>query len=135
MTKDRLRRYRANAMELRQLRAQIEEIQRRAYAPQAQRFAAVSRSQRRRGGSRQERLADRALELLGLYEDRLERLQAEQYAIELAIGSLSDPRQRVLLRHRYIEGLTWEKVCRKMHYSYSQIDRLHAAALQEIREF
>ena len=53
--------------------------------------------------------------------------------IEKAIEGLN-PTTRMLLRYRYIEGLTWEEVCVRLSYSWRQTHRLHARALDQLRE-
>jgi hypothetical protein len=36
------------------------------------------------------------------------------------------------MRHRYLEGLTWEKVCVEMNYSWRQTHNIHARALDKL---
>lgn len=71
-------------------------------------------------------------ELLARYEALLSDLAAEQLAIEQAIESL-EPTARMLMRYRYIDGRKWEEICLLMSYSWRQVHRLHAAALEELR--
>ncbi len=52
--------------------------------------------------------------------------------IERAIHTLQDETLRLLLRYRYINGWTWERIAIKMSYSYMQICRLHGRALELI---
>lgn len=67
------------------------------------------------------------------YQAKLARVEQEQLAIEQAIDSL-DTVQRTLMRHYYIEGLTWEEVCVKASYSWRQTHRIHAKALDQLEE-
>lgn len=46
-----------------------------------------------------------------------------------AIDRVQDERLSRLLRLRYIDGLTWERVAVEMHYCYKQTKRLHWKAL------
>ena len=46
-----------------------------------------------------------------------------------AIDGVPDDRLAHLLRLRYVDGLTWERIAVEMHYSYKQIRRLHGRAL------
>lgn len=71
-------------------------------------------------------------ELLGRYEALLSDLAAEQLAIEKAIENL-EPTARMLMRYRYIDGRKWEEICLLMSYSWRQVHRLHAAALETLR--
>ncbi|MBO5917248.1 MAG: sigma-70 family RNA polymerase sigma factor, partial [Oscillospiraceae bacterium] len=58
-------------------------------------------------------------------------LAAAQAAIEDRIEAL-EPRARKLMRHRYIEGLSWEEVCVAMCYSWRQTHNIHGAALDAL---
>lgn len=49
-----------------------------------------------------------------------------------AIESVKSPDQRLVLRCRYVEFLTWEKTAECLNYSIKQIHRIHSAALQNI---
>lgn len=62
------------------------------------------------------------------YRKKVAELAAAQAAIEDRIEAL-EPRARKLMRHRYIEGLSWEEVCVAMCYSWRQTHNIHGAAL------
>ena len=49
--------------------------------------------------------------------------------IEHVICSLKDDNQRHVLEYRYINGMVFEKIAVKMHYSYRQVKRIHKCAL------
>ena len=53
--------------------------------------------------------------------------------IESAIGQVRDGRLQELLRRRYINGDTWEKVASAMGYQYRWVLALHARAISEIK--
>lgn len=134
MTKERLRRYQAIKAEQRQLQSLLDEIEAPMYGPKAQQLSGMPFPPSRIGsGSPQEQMADRTMELRARYAGKIEELHAEQLEIETAIDKL-EPKQRTLLRHRYIEGMTWEEVCICMGYSWRQTHRLHADALEQLRE-
>ena len=76
-----------------------------------------------------ERLGDLAVELTQ-QRDKLIRLRRE---IGAAIDTVPDARLRELLRLRYIEGMTWERVAVQMGYSYMQVCRLHGKALTQVK--
>ena len=52
--------------------------------------------------------------------------------IEKALHTVEDDTLRVLLRYRYINGLTWEEIAVTMNYDYRWILRLHGKALNEL---
>jgi hypothetical protein len=65
------------------------------------------------------------------YEAKLADLIAAQTEIEETIDGL-DPRERRLMRLRYIDGLEWEEVCVKICYSWRQTHRLHSEILDKL---
>lgn len=67
------------------------------------------------------------------YEAKLADLTAAQTEIEETIDGL-EPKERRLMRYRYIDGLEWEEVCVKMCYSWRQTHRLHSAILDKLLE-
>ena len=71
--------------------------------------------------------------LLERYHRKGVELDSALERIEAMIDSL-EPRERKLLRHRYVEGLTWESVCVAMNYSWSRTHDIHALALDKLVE-
>lgn len=67
-------------------------------------------------------------DLIELLERRIVKKLTE---IELAISELQSI-QRLILRLRYIDGLSWEEICVKSHYQWAQIHRIHSSALDKI---
>lgn len=45
------------------------------------------------------------------------------------VEQLPNETERLLMRYRYIHGLKWEEIAVKMEYSWKQIHRIHAKAL------
>ena len=60
-------------------------------------------------------------------------MKAEQQIVQAVIDAVDDPDQRHLLRLRYINGLTWEKIAVDMNYSWRHTLRLHGAALAAVK--
>lgn len=50
-------------------------------------------------------------------------------SIEAAISAVDDERLQLLLRYRYIDGMTWEKIAVTMRLDYRWVLRLHGKAL------
>ena len=72
-------------------------------------------------------------ELLTAYAKKRADLSAALLEIEQAIDTLG-PTERRLMRLRYIDGLSWEAICRRINYSWRQIHRIHSQALIKIKE-
>ena len=88
------------------------------------------------GGSNGEDKLQAAVEKIVRWQNRLtlqlgERVRLRE-EIEAAIGTVEDERLRLLLRYRYIDGMTWTHIERQMGYERTQIWRLHGRALESI---
>lgn len=89
------------------------------------------------GGSNGEDKLQAAVEKIVRWQNRLtlqlgERVRLRE-EIEAAIGTVEDERLRLLLRYRYIDGWTWERIAVELNYAYRNVTRLHGRALDEIK--
>lgn len=130
VTKERLRQYRDIKKELNQIKQKVEALEAALYSPKAQKLTGTPASTA--GSDHREALIDRHTELLDHYREKAAELAGEQLAVETAIEAL-DPTSRMLLRHRYIDGLTWEEVCVQLSYSWRQIHNIHGRALEKLK--
>lgn len=89
--------------------------------------------ERTKGGERKNKLQDCVIKIVDL-EREIEQQVSEYVAYKRklikAIDLHKDEKERLLLRLRYIEYLTWEEISDKMNYSARQIYRLHKQALK-----
>ena len=63
---------------------------------------------------------------------QIEELCKIRAEVEAAIDSVQDENLKLLLRYRYISGLTWERIAVKMSYSYRHTCRQHGKALRKL---
>lgn len=108
MTKEQLRQYRSIKIEVSQIETKMAEIEH---------YAANS---------------DITQPLRDLYRQKLADLIETQLKIEKAIEALS-PTERMLMRLRYIDGEEWVDICEAVHYEWAQTHRIHARALNKIK--
>lgn len=131
MTKERLKAYRSIKLERDRLVTMIEELEAQMQSPRSQRLDGMPR-----GGSAPsnpvETLAVKHVELIERYQQKVAELTEAAGEIENAIEVL-DHRERTLIRLHYIQGMTWEEVCVAMSYSWKQIHRIHAKALEILK--
>jgi DNA-directed RNA polymerase specialized sigma subunit len=130
MTKEELRAYYYTKKEAQQIEQALEQLELEMENPRTTRLDAMPRACPD-GTGPTERLALRHLELTELYQSKLAEMRATQLRIEQAIEQL-EATERMLMRSRYIDGMTWEEVCVAMNYSWRQVHRIHAAALSHI---
>lgn len=133
MTEDRLKNYAKIKAEHRQLQKRLEDLDDKLYNPPAQHMTGMPHAKQTSSGSSQERLADLKMDLSEIYLSEIHTLVAEEIAIEKAIDRL-DPASRTLMRHRYIDGLSWEDICKSMNYSKRHLHRIRRKALEKIKK-
>lgn len=131
MTKEELKTYRSITLERDRLLIMIEELEAQMHSPRSQRLDGMPRSGSA-PGSVVESLVVKHLELLERYRQKVAELTEAAGKIETAIEVL-EPRERTLIRLHYIQGMTWEEVCVAMTYSWRQVHRIHAKALEILR--
>lgn len=134
MTKEELQKYGAICAERKWVDTELEEIRAILYGTQGPQLSGLPRTSVRRRSALEGKVANHTSELKELesyYEELGADLLRQQLAIEKAIDGL-EPTARLLLRHRYIEGMKWEEICVAMSYSWRQAHRLHAEALREL---
>lgn len=134
MTQERLKRYLKIKNEILQLQDILDSMEAPIYGLPAQQITDMPTAPSRvGGGSAQERAADRKMELRAWYRAKIAELAEEQLAIEKAIDSL-EPVARMLLRCLYIEGVKWRPASDRIGYSRSQANRIHDAALEQLKK-
>lgn len=84
-------------------------------------------------GSEVERIVERLIALETKYETMIADYAEERTVIEAAMQILK-PNERAVIRLYYFDGNTWEKTADRLHYSYQHVHRLHASALQKLKE-
>ena len=132
MTKERLRAYKDLRQERDQLAKMLGDIEAVMYGPRASRMDGMPRGGSGSTGGPTEALATRHIEIEMHYKEKVSQLTALLDEIEQAIEGL-DPRERTLIRLHYIEGRIWEEVCIEMAYSWMQVHRIHAKALEKLK--
>ena len=131
MTKDELKVRLKRYLDIKAEAAQILELRAALLGPKGANLDAMPRSPG--PGNPVEAARKQREDLARQYDRKLEELAAEQAYIEAMIESL-DPFERKLMRHRYIEGLTWEKICVAINYGWTQTHHMHGRILDKLME-
>lgn len=127
--KAQLHEYRDLRKEEAQLRRKLEEVEAAMASPRTPRLDGMPRGGS--GGDPVSTIVTQHLALMGRYTDQLIRLAKIQLAVEQMIESLPS-KERMVLRYYYLDGMTWEKVCVAINYSWRQVHNIHAAALDRL---
>ena len=72
-------------------------------------------------------------ELIELYNEKQIKLMKQQIEIENCIDKLEDSIDRNIMRLKYIDGYTWERICVIIGYSWNGIHKKHRKILEKIR--
>mgnify|MGYP004662501727 FL=1 len=78
-------------------------------------------------------IAARAASIAAELSQKLNECIDLRLQIEQAVNALNEPRERELMRRRYIEGQRWEQVAYEMNYTLRHVTRLHGRILQRMR--
>jgi hypothetical protein len=66
-------------------------------------------------------------------EKTKEKLLDERRMIEEIISNVAESKYRILLRNRYINNMTFEKIASDMSYTWQHIHFMHSEALKQIK--
>ena len=75
----------------------------------------------------------RLLEIETEYEEEKLKLLETRKRIVDSIEELHSENEKDVLKARYIDLLSWEAICQRMHYEWAQVHRFHANALQHLK--
>ena len=126
ITKQELRQYRHLVAEIEQLKAERETLRSKTgSAPDGQPRSTEP-------GDVTAEAAIRCEKISRMITERIEESTALLVRIEAAINSLTDARERRLMRLRYIDGMKWEQIAIELNYEYSWVLRLHGKILAKL---
>ena len=83
-------------------------------------------------GDSLQRSVEKICELKVSLNQRIDAAVEKRKEIETVIETLEDKTLQLLLRYRYIDGMTWEQIAVKMNYDYRWTLRLHGRALTRL---
>ena len=130
ITKHELREYRELKKELEDLKERIIRKEEQLKSARSQTLTGMPRG----NGDEDDKIgAAIALieELKNLYVEKMQMCEQKLKKIENEIDRL-EPTERIIMRHRYIDGWQWEKICLSVNYSWAQIHKVHANILNEL---
>lgn len=84
-----------------------------------------------RGGDPMLDVASQHLAMQERYRKKLQEIAAARAVFEDMIDVLN-PSARVLMRRRYIEGMSWKEIVTASNYSESRTHKIHALALDAL---
>lgn len=130
MTKERLNRYIWLNVEIENQTERIERMDTELSSPAVSRLDRMPHSSQI--GTKLEVKIARKMELEELRKKNIKKANREAVAIEKAIQMLLLPRDRELMRFKYLEGMTWEETSEKLGISRQWAVTLHERILKEL---
>ena len=107
----------------------------RRYRELAERRTAVYRDMPGGGKKRVSPVEEYAVKIVDLEREigrRIDEYVDLTREIEAVIDKVGDDRYRDILRFRYVNGWSWERIAREMHYDVKWLYKMHGRALQKI---
>lgn len=83
--------------------------------------------------NRMEAIVAKIVDMEREVDEKIDQLQEIKKQVESAIVSVPEARCRDVLRLRYINGMTWEKIAVELNFTYQWVCILHGRALKFIR--
>ncbi|MBR5488105.1 MAG: hypothetical protein IKV72_00240 [Firmicutes bacterium] len=128
--KETLQLYLQLTEELHELRKRLREVESALFSPGRQKIGGVKRPKGQGSGTG---LADVHLDLQRRCQEKQAEILAAQLQFEKMIYPL-EPRERLLLRYRYLDGLHWDEISKKLDCNVSQAHRIHNSTLAELKQ-
>lgn len=131
MTKEELKEYIETKREIEIIEEKIEFLESKKTSIKSQIITDMPR-----GEAEQDRLGQLLIqieELIDSYNEKQDKLLKQQLKIEKCIDKLEDSIDRNIMRLRYLEGYTWERMCVLLNYSWNGIHKKHRKILEKIR--
>lgn len=131
MTKEELKNYIETKREINIIKEKIEYLESKKTSIKSQIITDMPR-----GNAEKDILAELLGEIeyvIDLYNEKQIRLIKQQIEIEKCIDKLEDSTDRNIMRLKYLEGYTWERICVMLNYSWNGIHKKHRKILDKIR--
>ena len=131
ITKEELQDHIFISDEVKELQKSLEELEEQRYL-----ISAVKIKGAPAGTGSADKIANNIAKLEQLeeyYTNKLNEKLSQLKRVEDAIERLP-ARERLLVRYRYINGYDWINIAAKMNYSWKQTHRIHAKALEKLKD-
>jgi len=130
LNRERLDEVQAAYKEYKELQEKIIECENMRISPRGAAYGS-ERVQTSLKGDIQPDALERVEKLLALYNAQLKECAELIYEFETALLKLNSL-ERQIMRHYYVDCMTWEKVCVAMNLSWTSLHRYRRAALEKM---
>ena len=78
------------------------------------------------------KIIEKIIELEKAIESDIEKLLSLKLEIRTVINQVNDNEEKLLLKHRYLNFMSWDEICFEMNVSMRTAHRIHNLALQKV---
>ena len=83
--------------------------------------------------ARYTKIVDEIIELEKVITDETEKMLALKLEIRKVINAVQSNEERLLLKYRYLNFMSWNDICYKMNVSMRTAHRIHTSALAHVK--
>lgn len=78
------------------------------------------------------KIVEKIIELEKAIKSDIEKLLSLKLEIRTVINAVEDNEEKLLLKHRYLNFMSWDEICYEMNVSMRTAHRIHSSALQNV---
>ena len=79
------------------------------------------------------KIVEKIAELEKAIKSDIEKLLSLKLEIRTVINEVYDNEEKLLLKHRYLNFMSWDEICDEMNVSMRTAHRIHALALENVK--
>ena len=133
MTKDELKNYTENNREIKIIEEDIKKLQEQKSSINSLILSDMPKTFNNNDNDKIGALIAEIEELIEKYIDKMRNLIRIQNEIENTINNIEDATDRNIIRLKYIEDYTWERICVVMNFSWNGVHKRHKKILEKIK--
>ena len=133
ITKDELKNYTENNREIKIIEEDIKKLQEQKSSINSLVLSDMPKTFNNNDNDKIGALIAEIEELIEKYIDKMRNLIRIQNEIENVINNIEDATDRNIIRLKYIEDYTWERICVVMNFSWNGVHKRHKKILEKIK--
>lgn len=133
ITKDELKNYTENKREIKIIEEDIKKLQEQKSSINSLVLSDMPKTFNNNDNDKIGALIAEIEELIEKYIDKMRNLIKTQNEIENVINNIEDATDRNIIRLKYIEDYTWERICVVMNFSWNGVHKRHKKILEKIK--
>ena len=133
ITKDELKNYTENKREIKIIEEDIKKLQEQKSSINSLILSDMPKTFNNNDNDKIGALIAEIEELIEKYIDKMRNLIRIQNEIENVINNIEDATDRNIIRLKYIEDYTWERICVVMNFSWNGVHKRHKKILEKIK--